>query len=327
MNTLLGAASAIDGKVMTYNTFGEQVKVGPIYTGNAEVIKIFGGGALTIYGESRQPCIGPETNDGLSYGRWSESPSNKLKKIIIDGTQVMFINKNENFSIGAYNYEEYPVVELINGGRLINCPEMTGTRELIFTAYPPSGSTKIVNDPTYIIVAPEHDLSNYVTKEHIAFMNYLKLIGRSELIKLVSPRTLSDGMERAKRLLSLNKDAHVASLINGLHNKNLYIVECACVLEMPGDTCDYDELYFEQCKYETICERYHKYDKYPDRKAYDCVVCTIVHGLFEDKNFGSLTPWQKEMIYEMIPSYFFSFSGYKQHEDAAKAFYENTLKK
>lgn len=69
--------------------------------------------------ESIQPCIGGMTNTGLSYGRWESTIDKLLSKIVIDGVTVECKSRTDNFSIGNYNTADVPVIECINGGKLI----------------------------------------------------------------------------------------------------------------------------------------------------------------------------------------------------------------
>lgn len=85
------------------------------------------GASLVIESARQQPCIGPRTNTGLSYGRWSIANYPWLEKLILDNVHVVCDNKTPNFSIGTYGIEDVPEIVLLNGAT-IECPEVHGTR-------------------------------------------------------------------------------------------------------------------------------------------------------------------------------------------------------
>ena len=90
-------------------------------------LTIKGDGYLILKAGTLYAAIGPETNTGMSFGRWSPSHGTELKKIVIDGVTVIAITDNACFSLGTYGKAEIPEVECINGGKLI-CPEMLNGR-------------------------------------------------------------------------------------------------------------------------------------------------------------------------------------------------------
>lgn len=71
---------------------------------------------LLMCEEGMQPCIGPETNTGLSFGRFSLS-EHRLGKLIIDNIAVTCMSHGDNrcFTIGTYGVEKVPEIVCING--------------------------------------------------------------------------------------------------------------------------------------------------------------------------------------------------------------------
>lgn len=121
-------------------------------------LTIKGNGKLTLIAtDNQQPCIGPETWTGLSFGRWQIN-GHSLRSITIDGVHVVCKSKIPNFSIGSYGTTDYPTINLINGGS-IDCEEysMKGdncidnhrvmTKEQTHYA----GSTKFDDYPEYAV--------------------------------------------------------------------------------------------------------------------------------------------------------------------------------
>jgi hypothetical protein len=310
---------------LEYDNNGESKTISSIYTGNHEEIRIYGGGHLIIEAAPIQPCIGPETNDGMSYGRWEPDEYNKLKKIVIDGVRVELRPCEEAFSIGGYNFKEYPTVELVNGGELINCPELTGERILVKIAYPPDGSTKICERPIYKIIKPGTDLSEYLSVDQKNLITYLKSVNRNDLAELVNMKTSNYAINRTRDLLSINPNANIGPLIDGKHDRHLFMVECACVLDIDVSQSALSEFMFEGYKYDTLRERYERFDTYPDKEDYNKVICTIAHGMYDNRDWQDLTEWEQKVVYEMIPSYCFNFNNYPSKNEAARAFYECTL--
>lgn len=124
--------------------------VGPLVELRAETCIIKGdGGTLKLVSTSRrQPCIGSETHDGMSYGRWSPVVC-KCKKLILQNIHLILESGVPNFTIGAYGYDEYPEVVLEKGATL-EAPEAHEPRTLFYCPKAPDGSTKISDDCVYI---------------------------------------------------------------------------------------------------------------------------------------------------------------------------------
>ena len=106
---------------------------------------------LYLKGCDRQPCIGPRTNDNLSYGRWERSVC-IFHKLILDNVHVVCEPFVKNFSIGTYGAEEVPEIVLLNGAT-IDCPEVKGTRVMTLSGLEGIyGSTKAYNPAVYDLV-------------------------------------------------------------------------------------------------------------------------------------------------------------------------------
>lgn len=119
-------------------------------------LRICGAGTLHVISKSNtQPCIGSETNDSMSYGRWSPSSDEPLNSITIDGVHVICESAVPNFSLGVYGTIQLPEIHYLNGGTL-ECPETTGERLLIRSgAEDLYGSTKRSELAKYVILNKE----------------------------------------------------------------------------------------------------------------------------------------------------------------------------
>lgn len=119
-------------------------------------LRICGAGTLRVISKSNtQPCIGSETNDSMSYGRWSPSSDEPLNSITIDGVHVICESAVPNFSLGVYGTIQLPEIHYLNGGTL-ECPETTGERLLIKSgAEDLYGSTKRSELAKYVILNKE----------------------------------------------------------------------------------------------------------------------------------------------------------------------------
>lgn len=125
----------------------------PIQTNENEItIRSEHGSTLNLYSNhSMQPCIGPRTNTGLSYGRWQPGYP-VLRRITLDNVHINCFTKNEAFAIGTYGIDQNVVIECINGAT-IECPEVHGTRIMKQSGLEGiSGSTKRPEPAIYEIL-------------------------------------------------------------------------------------------------------------------------------------------------------------------------------
>lgn len=286
---------------------GDTTIVGEIAVmAGAEEIVIVGNGTLTLKStEPTQPCIGSKTYTGMSFDRWSPVPC-MCKKIIIDGVRVVCESNTPCFSLGAYNYENYPEVECCNGGSL-ECPEMTGPRFLKYKAFPPEGSTKISEYAVYVI-----------GKENLYDEAQLELI--EELHKYqedlqVSYKVPVKALEEAIKLLKMNPACDITALVNGECVQNNMMARTICVLGMPSSAFTSSEMTFELTKLSFLRRTY----KRAELEDADVIVRGIVHRIFGD-DFSKLSDWDVEVIYEMIPSYCFNFDNSESHRHNVERF-------
>lgn len=108
------------------------------------------GTELTLISHGQNPCIGPKTDDNLSYGRWSPAQGS-LNEIILDNIHVTCKSDVHNFTIGSYGKESVPKITLLNGATL-DCPEMNGTRVMVKSgAEGLQGSTKREKPAEYVM--------------------------------------------------------------------------------------------------------------------------------------------------------------------------------
>lgn len=282
----------------------------PLCTGQSNILRITGSGILILAcAETIQPCIGVKTFTGMSYGRWSPAnyPS-KCEKVIIDGVRVVCKSMTPNFSLGSYNYESYPEIECVNGGS-IDCPEIRGKRYLKVEAFPPAGSTKISETAEYVI-----GKENLFSAEQKDLMAKLGVKWAEKISYKASGRFLQEAIS----LLELNPECDVTPLVCGNCGASKMIARTMAVLGMPVSDFVRVEFIFEEKKFEFLKAKYNFCEKEEDP---DKVVRSIMHSIFGD-DFDKLSDWDAEVVYEMIPTYFFRFNGQLSHRENAKAFFD-----
>lgn len=284
----------------------------PIDVSKVAIAVIKGSGALYLKAtEFMQPCIGSRTYTGMSYDRWTPNCC-KCKKIIVDGVHVVCESITPNFTIGAYNFEEYPEIICLNGGELL-CVETSAKRILKTKAYPPDGSTKISTVAEYVLEGQE--LFSAGQKKLISEINKVTSVWKDR----ISFKTTPQFLEAALELLQINPDCNVDMLVNGKYQKSVMICRTMCVLSMPERLYDARELLFEVNKLEFLEEEY----KFHITNDAALAVCELVHRIFGD-DFNKLTDWQVEQVYEMIPSYFYQFEACVPHRVNAEKFFNMT---
>lgn len=293
-----------------------------IITGRCKelTIKSNNGSTLSIVTKDiMQPCIGPRTHTGMSYGRWSQAESNRLETIILDGVNLNISSANENFSIGAFNMERYPEVVLLNGASIQGCPEMSGERILVKRAFPPNGSTKINDLPIYKILKDGESEEDLISDELLQLREELKEFGNTawqDVVYYSIPRNVKAAIE----LLKLNKDLDVKKLIQNRGNVSKHILECATVLGLQ-DIVHEEEFLFEISKCEELQT---KYSDFVDTsiEALLSRMSKMARGIYNNLEFDSLSDWDKRVVYEMIPAYMFDFT--KDKVEDARRFYDLT---
>lgn len=277
---------------------------------DTEVITIKGSGILELVAtEMMQPCIGSHTHTGMSYGRWSPIKC-ICKEIVVDGVEVRCQSVTSNFTIGAYNYDEIPEIRCINGGKLL-CAETEHERILKYKATPPAGSTKISEEARYILADVDQlfDEGQLRLKEEIVKIN-------PKLECVISFKAPEYFLQEAIDLLQMNPECDVTMLVNGKHTESKMICRTMCVLGMPEEYYAFSEFLFE-CNKLTYLEE--KYDVVLDNDA-ENGVRALMHRVFGD-DFNKLTNWQTEMIYEMIPSYYYTFDHDLTNKENAERFF------
>lgn len=280
-------------------------------------ITIVGKSGSTLYLkciQDMQPCIGPTTNAGMSYGRWS--PAGKCpEEIIIDGVQVICQPKETAFSIGQYgdSGNKIPKVTLLNGGTL-SCPEMTGERVIVHDAKPPQGSTKISEPMQYVIRSSgQSDWELYSEEKKTLIKNIESITGNN--LDCVTIKTSEKALELAQEVLNLRPTLDVTLLVNGEHESDLSLPRCAALIQLNAQTIPNNEWVFEDTvKYNFLTKTF-----FSGAKGNDFVgdYYTVIYWL--DNNVER-TPYLEEVMYELIPSYFYSFRRDLTHYENVKQF-------
>lgn len=291
----------------------------PITIMNTDKFIIAGSGNLKLVAGPQQPCIGIPTHTGMSGGRWCVGYQCSLKEIVVDGINLILESKVPNFSIGTYNSNEYPKITCINGGTIVGCPEAEGERIQTVVANPPIGSTKISGYPEYVIKKEGQSDEDLLSDE-------LKSL-REELDNLnpkwhnsVIITTNKKHLRRAIEILTLNKDADISLFFTS--KVETYIVSCCATLNSAlGFNLEpkSEEFMFEILKADEVkklIESKYYYDGLRGDRQ-EALAGWLIGNLYPD--WDKCTEWEKLVIYELIPSYAWTYEG--SNEDNASKFY------
>lgn len=272
----------------------------PIIAQSVDEVIFKGRGTITLTcTDTMQPCIGCRTYTGMSYGRWERSQSNPPKRIVVDGVSVICKSKVDNFTLGKYGEEFVPEIVCKNNGKIV-CPEVEGRRIVTKQATAPDGSTKVCEPMGYGIVKDgmkESDLINSEVKDRIS-----KLPEKAR--DFVTCKTQPDNIEEALRLLEMNNTLDVSLVLSGTHSINNARI---CALMYDNSIYDGKEFVLEMKKVDSIVNRF--VDKSAvslvgcDIEPADLVQCLII--VLYDTLGVNMTDYDYEVLYEMIPSYYF----------------------
>lgn len=289
-------------------------------SGGVVTIKGIEGSKLTLKSGEQQPCIGPWTRTGMSYGRWSPEGTSP-KEIIIDNCTVICESKVDSFSLGCYGTNDIPKITLLNGGKLI-CPETSGNRVILKQAVPPGGSTKISEPMIYGIMKKEDSIFDVVPAEvRTAFAELVyKYIEYKD--SLYTTTTVKD-IEEAFNILSTNPNVDITLLLKS--NAKLFIKRCALLLRIPDaeDIVKLDEFRFDAIKKSDFINKL-VYGVEEGDQLESSV--NLIH--FLKINTYSTPHWNfiKEVCYEIIPSYLYDYGehrGYTNEEHVGAFIEEN----
>lgn len=274
-----------------------------------------------LFSGGQQPCIGRSTNTGLSYGRWSRDSSCSLKKIILENIHLYLESKVTNFSLGAYNDENYPEIEMKGESSVIGCPEMGGTRILVHKARHPDDSTKYSELPEYVIIRPEQKEDDLMSEELLSIKEKIASINpvMADKVNLFTSYSLAtNGFE----LLKLKPDLDISSLLDKpTINASDHTIVCCTVLGLPVSLAKHGEFNFELAKIQELLKQYEEYDDNDENLLHR--ICKIVRRIYSNKDFKQLSAWDKRIIYEMIPAYQFEFKG--TIEESVEKFYNLSI--
>ncbi len=298
-NKVLTSIIAVEGEPITVHGSAVIEASVPILASGVKVVTIKGSGTLILEATGdKQPCIGPQTVIGLSYGRW-EPGGAPPEKIIIDGVMVQCKSKVENFTLGGYGREAVPEVVLLNGGQ-IKCPEAEGKRIVTKQARAPEGSTKISENMEYGILADDMTMEDMIDPGVKILMKELP----ESMHKFVVPTTKVENITEAIRLCNVCSSIDVSRVLNGSDRIN-YARTAALV----GDNSIYDDREFklELNKMNSLIIRYvdrtKVLTKVGDMSDEDIVMCLIIN--IYNSLIPNLSEYDYEVLFEMIPSYTF----------------------
>lgn len=285
----------------------------PIFTNTRVTIVGDHGSKLTLISNAdQQPCIGPKTNTGMSYGRWSRSGKCPTE-IIIDGVEVTCKSKVENFTIGRYGDNDMPVITLLNNGKLI-CPENTGVRVMTKNPQSPEGSTKISDEAKYAIVSDgDSPLSIMSDSAREILAEICKYDARYE--QKISYTTSEKALKSALKILSIYPEADVSLLISGrFDNKDMMLRTVAFLRLDEADIDLSNEFSFECSKINVLCNTLAGIDASIEN------VYNIIYYIYTNAVLGEK---EEEILYEMIPTYNHTFTHDVPHRVNVDSYIKN----
>lgn len=270
----------------------------PISTDTKVTIVGDPGSKLTLISTAeQQPCIGPKTNTGMSYGRWSRS-GKCPDEIIIDGVEVTCKSKVDNFTIGRYGDNDMPTITLLNGGKLI-CPETTGKRVITKSPEAPDGSTKISGDAVYVIISDDDSPLSIMSDSAKELLTEIRKYNPRYEQK-ISYTTSEKALKSALKILSVYPEADVSLLISGrFDNKDMMLRTVAFLRLDEADIDLSNEFSFECSKINVLCN---------SLAGIDASVENVYNIIYYIYTYAVLGEKEEEILYEMIPTYDHTFT-------------------
>lgn len=297
------------------------VKVHP----NVEELRIIGtlpdrNAKLVLRGLSEtQPCIGQQTNDDMSYGRWSREGYN-LKKIILTNVDVTCIpHNNMAFSLGSYGYAHVPEIVLENA--TLDCPETHGIRYVLYKALPPEGSTKISERMVYCVCENEEDLKKCMTAEQIEWRDKIAEKYPS-IAETIDARNSVKSMKHFLECARWDEDIDPMYWFSMTGNSCYWMtLRTCCVLKMDLSKANGTEFLFECDKAEFIRNEYFKIPCEMLDKADPAELVADLIKYWKD-NY-EMTDEAYEFLYECIPTYYHTFiPNERTHKEEVESFFE-----
>ncbi|MCM1441056.1 MAG: hypothetical protein NC131_17920, partial [Roseburia sp.] len=301
-NKVMSSITVVDGEPIEIRGVNTVQAVVPIIANGVEEVIIKGRGSLTlITTQDMQPCIGTVTNTGLSFGRWEQN-GKPPRKIIIDGAVVKCVGIVEAFTLGTYGSDFVPQVICKNGGKLV-CPETEGERIVTRQAKAPDGSTKISGRTEYGIFKPGMLMQDMISPEVRLQVSKLP----ESMRKYVTTKTQIENVNEALRLCKMKHNLDVSLVLDG--SKRITYAVTATLLQNKELYSD-KEFDLENNKVKYIV------DKYSDKVRITAdgggqelgdenIVCSLIIGVHDSLGIA-ITDYDYEVLYEMIPAYYFT---------------------
>lgn len=273
-----------------------------------------------------QPCIGDWTHTGMSFGRWSPA-THDIGKIIVDNIDVECIphESNPNFSLGSYAYADYPEVECRNGGTL-DCPEMHGERIMINESTCPPSSTKRSGYIDYRIKTD--DMSNWDLMSDAQKWRANELGKYSDALKAsITYEYPARSLEHLLKLCELfgRGVEDPTPWKKSSDSTYLMTLRSAMLLGLPADMATRHEFEFEIGKIDKLLDRYYHEDC-SRTEGFPTIVALAVIIYFYIHEHPEMMELDKEIVYEMIPSYAYTFNHVATHYANALAFMDENLR-
>lgn len=292
--------------------------------GTAQGVKL-----LLMCEEGMQPCIGPETNTGQSFGRFSLSDF-RLKKLVIDNIAVTCMSNGENrcFSIGTYGVEQVPEIVCINGGS-IECPEVHGTRVMVDNIDSYEGSTKHTGSAIYHIVTDNTDKNSLLSDRQRELIEEIYAVNPEVAAQLDFTYSVS----MLKSIAGVVKVVNIKDVSAWKKSRNnttyLMTLRSCAILGIPLDEANHVEYMFECSKSDWFHKKYLISEWDQDAKSNNelkyerAVALAALAYVLTDESVDECFKW--EYVYEVIPTYFYSFEPGVPHETNAKKFITSNL--
>lgn len=270
--------------------------------------------------EEMQPCIGPQTNTGMSFGRFSLSSYIYNTLAIIDMEVVCIPHKrNSAFALGTYGRRYVPKIDLV-GHSSIQCPEISGKRYMIDNIQVYEGSTKLTGSADYIIANEGEDLSKYLTDKQKELKQKIG-IRYPDIADMVTLEHSEQCLKALASIIEVKRPAKPEAWLNPANPNSggFYMTLRTCeMIGMDYELAQTVEFCFENDKYRFFKNKYYGDRDLMNEKQYEPYVALImnyvINGSLQDETIKS------EVAYELIPTYFWSFVRGRSHREEAEEF-------
>lgn len=255
-----------------------------------------------------QPCIGHETNDDMSFGRWSRNGYD-LDEIILDNVDLICIGYCEKpFTLGSYGSNLVPRISIMRDSK-IYCPETVGERVITKWATAPEGSTKISERMEYLIIPPGKDRYSLISEDCKKVIDEIAKY-RKDIYQRADCSHEKYILENLLYCVKCDDSIDFDYWLKKRGNDTYWMTLKTCaVLTMPLEFAGSVEFLFECKKVEWLRKQYTSIPD--DMECSAGEFCAAIIQDFINKNTDYTTGVADDMawdyLYEMIPTYFHTF--------------------